>query len=206
VYQFGGFVLDTAARRLHRGNHAIHLTPKAFELLEILVEQRPRAMSREELQDRLWPDTYVVDANLPVLISEIRAALSDEDRSIIRTVQRFGYAFAGEEAPAPIHMLTRGDREFLLRPGENIVGRDAHADVSIPSSTVSWHHAKITIRGGAATVVDLKSKNGTRVAGREAVEPIPLVDGVVIEIGRVEMTYRCPSAQLKTETAPHNRT
>ena len=85
-------------------------------------------------------------------------------------------------------------------------GRDARADVSIPSSTVSRHHAKITIRDGEATVVDLKSKNGTRVAGREAVEPIPLVDGVVIEIGRVEMIYRCPSAQGETETAQRNRT
>ena len=206
MYRFGGFVLDTAARRLHRGNQAIHLTPKAFDLLAILIAEQPRAMSKEQLQDRLWPDTYVVDANLPVLIREIRDAIGDEEHSIIRTVQRFGYAFAGEPATASIHMLTRGDREFQLHPGENVVGRDAEADVSIVSSTVSRHHAKITVRGDSATVVDLKSKNGTRVAGREAAEPIPLFDGVVIEFGRVEMIYRCPSQQLKTETAEIART
>jgi DNA-binding winged helix-turn-helix (wHTH) protein len=205
VYRFGGFILDTAARRLHRGNHAIHLTPKAFELLGILIEERPRAMSKEELQDRLWPDTYVVDANLPVLIREIRSAIGDDERSAIRTVQRFGYAFAGELSSTSTHMLTRGDREFLLRPGENIVGRDASSDVSIVSSTVSRQHAKITIRGDDATIVDLKSKNGTRVAGREAVEPIRLFDGVAIQIGRVEMIYRCPSAQSETQTAHLNQ-
>jgi len=206
VYRFGGFVLDTAARRLHRGNQAIHLTPKALELLQILIEQRPRAMSKEQLQDRLWPDTYVVEANLPVLIREIRTALGDDERSIIRTVQRFGYAFSGEPAQASVHMLIRGDREFVLRPGENVVGRDASSDVPIVSSTVSRQHAKITIRGDEATIVDLKSKNGTRVAGREAVEPIRLFDGVAIEIGRVEMIYRCPSAQGETQTAQSNLT
>lgn len=201
MYRFGGFVLDTAARRLHRGNQPVHLTPKAFDLLGILIEERPRAMSKEELQDRLWPDTYVVDANLPVLIREIRAAIGDDRRSVIRTVQRFGYAFAGEPSSTSTHLLTRGDREFPLRPGENIVGRDSSADVSILSSTVSRQHAKITVRGEEATIVDLKSKNGTRVAGRDAIEPIRLSDGVAIQIGKVEMIYRCPSAQNKTQTA-----
>jgi len=200
-YQFGGFVLDAASRRLQRGNHAIHLTPKAFELLSILIEERPRAVSKQELHDRLWPETYVVDANLPVLIREIRAAIGDDARSIIRTVQRFGYAFGGDLSHIPIHLLSQGDRDFFLQPGENVVGRDASSDVPIPSTTVSRRHAIITVRGDEATLVDLQSKNGTRVAGREAVQPIQLFDGVVIEIGRVEMIYRCPSTQAETETA-----
>lgn len=204
MYQFGGFVLDTAARRLHRGNQEIHLTPKALDLLEILIGERPRAMTKVELQDRLWPDTYVVDANLPVLVREIRAAIGDDDRSIIRTVQRFGYAFAGDLSSPSSHMLTRGEKEFVLRSGENIVGRDSSSDVPIVSSTVSRQHAKITVRGNEATIVDLKSKNGTRVAGCEAIEPIRLFDGVAIEIGRVEMIYRCPSAESETQTAQRN--
>lgn len=200
-HHFGGFILDTDARRLERGNRAIHLTPKAFELLEILVAERPRALAKQQLYDRLWPDTYVVDANLPVLIREIREALGDDRRSMIRTVQRFGYAFGGDIAPAPIHLLIRGDREYPLATGENVVGRDPKADVPIASATVSRRHAIITIAGDEATVVDLRSKNGTWVAGRQIQEPTQLFDGAVVRIGQVELIYRCLSAQRETETA-----
>jgi len=200
-YQFGRFSVDTAARQLRRGDQAIHLTPKAFELLAILFAERPRALTKQELYDRLWPGTYVVDANLPVLVREIREALGDQRRSIIRTVHRFGYSFAGEVTPASTHLLVQGDREFPLAPGENVIGRDPHADVTIASTTISRRHAVITIQGDEATLVDLQSKNGTRVAGREVVGPTSLFDGVIIEIGRVTVTYRCPTAQGQTETA-----
>jgi DNA-binding winged helix-turn-helix (wHTH) protein len=54
-HHFGRFILDTDARRLERANRAIHLTPKAFELLEILIAERPRAVAKQDLYDRLWP-------------------------------------------------------------------------------------------------------------------------------------------------------
>ncbi len=200
-HHFGGFILDTDARQLLLGNQTVHLTPKAFELLEILIAERPRAVAKHDLYDRLWPDTYVVDANLPILIREIRTALGDRGRSMIRTVQRFGYGFGGEVTPASIHLLVQGDREFPLAPGENVLGRDPKADVTIASTTVSRRHAIITITGGEATLVDLQSKNGTRVAGREVLEPTRLFDGALVQIGRVELIYRSPSAQGETETA-----
>jgi hypothetical protein len=203
-HHFGGFVLDSEARLLTRAQRRIHLTPKAFDLLEILIAERPRAVAKHDLYDRLWPDAYVVDANLPVLVREVRSALGDERHTIIRTVQRFGYAFGGEAAPAPIHLLVVGDREFTLAPGENVVGRDAGSDVPIASTTVSRRHAIITVNGIEATVVDLQSKNGTRVAGRAVVNTTPLFDGAVIHIGRVEVVYRCPSVEGETETA-HDR-
>lgn len=202
-YQFGGFILDTAARQLQRGNHAIHLTPKAFELLDILIGERPRAVPKQELYDRLWPDTYVVEASLPVVIREVRAALGDKHRSIIRTVHRLGYSFSGGVISSSIHLLLHGDHEFTLTPGENVVGRDPHADVSLVSTTVSRRHAIVTVRGNEATLVDLQSKNGTRVAGREVLQPTPLFDGAVIQIGRVEVIYRSPAAREETETARH---
>lgn len=200
-HHFGRFILDTDARRLERANQAIHLTPKAFELLEILIAERPRAVAKQELYDRLWPDTYVVDASLPVLIREIRKALGDRRRSMIRTVQRFGYAFGEVVTPTCMHLLVHEGREFPLAPGENVVGRDPKADVTIASTTVSRRHAIITITEGEATVVDLQSKNGTRVAGREVLGPTPLFDGAVVQVGRMELIYRCPSAQGETETA-----
>jgi len=68
----------------------------------ILVRTRPRALSKADLQDRLWPDTFVVEKNLANLVSEIRQALgeSPQGSGFIRTVQRYGYAFnesAGQE-------------------------------------------------------------------------------------------------------------
>ena len=87
----------------------IHLAPRAFDLLVLLVQARPRAVSKTEIKRRLWPDTHVGAGSLTVLTAELRAALGDDARDprYIRTVFGHGYAFAGEAveeappAPAP---------------------------------------------------------------------------------------------------------
>ena len=92
---FGDFVLDSDSRELRRGPGPVRLSPKALQLLQILVTERPKALSKADLQDRLWPDTFVVEKNLANLISEIREALGEDpqDPRFIRTVPRYGYAF-----------------------------------------------------------------------------------------------------------------
>ena len=91
---FGEFVLDLDSRELRRAAEPVRLSPKAFQLLEILVTNRPKALSKADLQDRLWPDTFVVEKNLANLVSEIRQVLGDSPSSgFIRTVSRYGYAF-----------------------------------------------------------------------------------------------------------------
>ncbi|HEX2443451.1 MAG TPA: tetratricopeptide repeat protein [Vicinamibacterales bacterium] len=99
-WAFGDFVLDLSTHELTRAGTPVSLSPKAFQLLGILVENQPKALSRSELQDRLWPGTFVVEKNLTNLVSEIREALGDDPvrPRFIRTVHRFGYAF--HEAPA----------------------------------------------------------------------------------------------------------
>ena len=93
--RFGAFQVDSETRQLSGVNGEIHLSPKAFELLSVLVSARPRALSKGELQEHLWPATFVTEANLPLLVSEVRAALGDAAHAprYIRTVPRFGYAF-----------------------------------------------------------------------------------------------------------------
>src|SRR5580765_5218978 len=95
--RFGEFRLDSETRQLFRDDVEVHLSPKAFELLLMLLEARPKALSKAELMERLWPGTFVSDANLPVLVAEIRRALSDQPDQprFLRTVPRFGYAFSG---------------------------------------------------------------------------------------------------------------
>jgi DNA-binding winged helix-turn-helix (wHTH) protein len=101
--RFGDCELDTGARELRRAGRAVALAPKAYQLLELLVEQRPKAVSKREIHDRLWPSTLVSEANLSALIFEIRAALGDDARRprYVRTVRGFGYAFCGEGRATP---------------------------------------------------------------------------------------------------------
>ena len=94
-FPFGEFVLDGDTRQLRRGHEIVPLSPKAFQLLEFLIEHQPKAISKGALQDLLWPSTFVVEKNIANLVAEIREALGDsaEHPRFVRTVPRFGYAF-----------------------------------------------------------------------------------------------------------------
>jgi len=74
-----------------------HVSPKAFELLWLLIQNRPRALSKNEIRARLWPSTFVSDATLTSLVAELRAALGERARRqlFLRTVHKYGYAFTG---------------------------------------------------------------------------------------------------------------
>ena len=117
-WQFGDFELNLDTHELVRAGTPVSLSPKAFQLLDILVENHPKALSKTELQARLWPGTYVVEKNLTNLVSEIRAALGDDPvhPRFIRTVHRYGYAF--REAAAT------ESRHNLPVPLTNFIGRD----------------------------------------------------------------------------------
>ena len=71
---------DSDARQVSRGGVEVHLSPKAFDLLHVLVDARPRVLTKQDLHKRLWPDTFVSDTNLASLIAEIREALGDDAR------------------------------------------------------------------------------------------------------------------------------
>ena len=98
VYRFGDFTLDHDIRQLFLSRAEVHLSPKAFELLAVLLANRSRAVSKAELQQHLWPSTFVEETNLAGLVAEIRRALRDSASSpvFVRTVYGFGYRFVGE--------------------------------------------------------------------------------------------------------------
>ncbi|HEU4796168.1 MAG TPA: winged helix-turn-helix domain-containing protein [Pyrinomonadaceae bacterium] len=91
VFEFGEFHLDTAERVLRRDKKVVPLTPKAISLLELLVSREGSVVSRAEMIETLWPDTYVEEANLTVTISMVRKALGE---NYIRTIPKRGYTFA----------------------------------------------------------------------------------------------------------------
>ena len=196
---FGRYELDPARRQLRRDGVPVHLGPKAFELLSLLVEASPGVVTKAVLHERLWPRGVVADATLTGLVKELRRALDDRDRSrpVIRTVHRVGYALedlGGRVQAQPkglsIHWLIAGERRLPLVSGENVVGRTVEAQVWIDHSTVSRRHARIVVAGADARIEDLASKNGTSVDGSQLTMPRLLRDGDRIVFGQVPCTYR----------------
>jgi DNA-binding winged helix-turn-helix (wHTH) protein len=211
---FGDFIFDSETKELLRQDRSVSLSPKAFQLLEILIESRPKALSKSQLHDRLWPKTFVVEANLSNLIGEIRRLLDDDPRQprYVRTVHRFGYAFrahtvdlARSDISGVVCRLIWAGGSATLREGEHIVGRDADAAVFLDSPSVSRRHARIRIADGHATFEDLGSKNGSSVGGRRTHEPVPLADGDVITTGVIELTFRIVRPAVPTETVLERR-
>ncbi len=95
LYEFGAFRLDVAERSLRRAEETVALTPKVFDLLVLLVENRGHLMSKEELLKALWPDSFIEEANLNVNVSALRKALGETpaDPQYIETVPKRGYRF-----------------------------------------------------------------------------------------------------------------
>ena len=207
---FDPFVLDRDARLLLREATPIHLSSKAFDLLALLVAARPNVVSKDDLQQALWPDTFVVEANLPNLISEIRAALGDEARAarFIRTVHGHGYAFCADatETDSSARLLDAvvwlewGERHFPLAHGTHVIGRDADASVRIEGATVSRRHARLTVSERGTRLEDLDSKNGTFRGAERLSAPVPLAHGDTIRIGSVQLKFYVRAAEQSTET------
>ena len=214
IYRFDDFTLDAGTRRLLSDEQELHLSPKAFDLLTLLIENRSRAMSKVDLQQKLWPSTYVLETNLAGLVAEIRRVLEDpaDDPQYVRTVHSFGYWFVGRleggagrddpAKPSVKYWLIWETRQIALIEGPNVLGRAPDAEIWIDASGVSRHHARITLAGIEATVEDLGSKNGTYVGGERVTTPLRLADGDQIRVGPVVMTFRIPSPAGSTDTAP----
>src|SRR5262245_12222305 len=159
IFRFDCFALDADTRRLLRDGEEVHLSPKALHLLQLLVENRARAMSRADLQKALWPTTFVLDTNLASLVKEIRRALEDtaETPRFVRTVHRFGYWFIGELENGAVssssavstvrYWLVWATRQIPIDAGEHILGRAPDASVWIDAPGVSRHHARLVIDG-----------------------------------------------------------
>lgn len=114
TFHFDEFTLDVRERRLLRGAEAVHLSPKAYDVLVALVRERGRLVTKHELLTRLWPGSFVEEGTLNVHVSALRKALGEDARQpiYIETVARSGYRFiaavrcdpAGEKSSVPSAM------------------------------------------------------------------------------------------------------
>ena len=213
--RFGAFTLDAGARELLRAGGGVHLSPKAFDVLEILVARRPNVVSKDILLAEVWPGKVVEEANLAMAVGEIRKALGDDSKSpaLILTVARRGYRFAAEaedlDAGAagrdelyPRWWLTWNDKALPLRAGENIVGRHPASSIWINAASVSRTHARVVVSTTRVTIEDRDSRNGTFVNGNKITGPHPLVDGSEVTFGSERATFRQWSDEAAMGTEP----
>ena len=213
---FDDVTFDPETRQLWVGGDEARLSPKAFDLLGLLIERRPRVVSKAEIRERLWPGTFVSASSLPSLVSEIREAIRDRHRKprFVRTVHRHGYSFqaavpdASPAAPVtkePDGWLIGATVEIPLFAGENVLGREGPGVILLKSTTVSRRHASIVIAGHSAVVEDLGSKNGTYVNDRRLKAPTPVVEGDSVRTGSLLFTFRLAQPAASTETRSSHR-
>jgi DNA-binding winged helix-turn-helix (wHTH) protein len=206
--RFGAFAVDLPRRQLIRDGEELHLTPKAFDLLALLIDEAPRVVPKAELHARLWPGSFVSDATLVGVVKELRRALGDRDPGspVIRTAHRIGYAFCSPIENAPVraprisHWLAVPGRRIPLQPGTNVIGRDPACAVYLDAAGVSRRHARVVVGEGEVRLEDLGSKNGTRLGDARLTGQAPLRDGDRIRIGTFTLVYRSSRSGMSTET------
>ena len=207
-------VVDLGAHLVRREGIEVHLAPKAFELLLILVRNQPNAVPHEQLHAALWPGVHVSETSLAALVTQLRKALGDSsgDGRVIRTLHRVGYAFIGEAVVAghtpitgaPVCRLIWRGESIEVPAGESVIGRDHGCAVQIDADSVSRRHAQLTVIGREVSIDDLGSKNGTWVAGERIDGTAPLRDGASFRVGSetIRLELAVDDRPTKTATAP----
>ena len=197
TYRFGPFRLLPHIRSLERDGSPIALTPKAFELLLVLVTHRERALSKDEILSLVWPESIVEESNLAQQVLLLRRAL-DDCSDCVGTIPRFGYRFTGtvveegaggaSRAMSP-HCLLWDGREYPLHEGITVIGRADDADLHIPLPSVSRRHARVLVRGLEATIEDLGSRHGSWRGTLPMKAPTLLASGDRIRLGTATLVY-----------------
>jgi len=169
LYEFGAFRLDTSKRILLRGDKGVALTPKGFDILVLLIENRNRVVSKDELMNHLWADTFVDEANLSQNLFVLRKALGEsaQDQRYIVTVRGTGYRFAEEVRKA-----------LETKPGEVPVDRTQQSSfepenpkLSRGSGRYAWAIAIATVAMAVTvgTVYFQRSKSRVSIENKDVV-------------------------------------
>ena len=208
--KFGAWEVDTDRRLLTHGGAPASLSPKAFDLLAVLARHHEKAFSKAELHQILWPETFVSDGSLTILVAEIRDVLNDdaEQPQFIRTVRRFGYGFCApvttpDVSPFPPlsgggGWVIWGNRSIAIGGTECVLGRSLDADIRFDVPGVSRRHARIVVDGEQVALEDLGSQNGTYLRGERITGRAVLTDGDEVRLGPVSIVFRQVSADGST--------
>src|SRR6266702_4564884 len=157
LYRFGQFALDVRKRTVSRADSPVSLTPKAFDVLLFLVQNPNRLVTKEELLQAVWGDTFVEDGNLTQYISHLRKALGDnsEDTRLIVTIARKGYQFTADVTVAEAEDTAK--QAAVRVPTAERSLADTHAvlegpaDEAVPKALRRWRRA--TVVGASAVLL-----------------------------------------------------
>jgi DNA-binding winged helix-turn-helix (wHTH) protein len=205
--QFAGFLFDEDRRQLLQGRELLHIEPKAFDLLALLLSRRPNAVSKAEIHESIWPGAHVSESSLPGLVGDLRAALGDDPKHprFIRTVLRYGYAFCGEvvaggAVPVQASRWTAlwAEHAVPLPDGEHLIGRGEDCHIRSDSTRVSRHHALVRVTSERLVVEDLGSRNGTWVHGRRLEGTAELAAGDAVRVGPEVIRFVIAAADQST--------
>src|SRR5262247_2691870 len=123
-YSFGAFRVDVGERLLFKGEREIPLTPKVFDTLLALLENSHHVLTKKELMQQVWPDSFVEENNLAQNISLLRKALGE---SCIKTIPKRGYRFvadvnvSGDEKETLIVRERRRARIIVERDDDDVI-------------------------------------------------------------------------------------
>ena len=211
--RFGPFVADLRTGELWREGTRIALQDKPFQLLAALLERPGDLVTREELRQRLWPESVFTDFEhgLNKAVNKLRRALDDltDEPRYVETLPRRGYRFVAPVASvhavktassAGACRLIHQGRTYPLAAGVNLIGRDSGAVLCLEASSVSRRHAEIVVGERGASLRDLGSKNGTYRGEARVSGEVDLADGDEIRIGTVRVLFR-EAARESTLTA-----
>jgi len=144
VYEFGPFQVDIAERRLKRGDVIVPLTPKVIETLIVLLENNGRTVNKEELMQRLWPDTFVEESSLAQNVFQIRKALGETHggKQYIETIPKRGYRFS-----AAVRQFPANDVQELIvkRHSETTVIFEAEREAAAVGNSTNASHRRVNL-------------------------------------------------------------
>ncbi|MBX3289888.1 MAG: winged helix-turn-helix domain-containing protein [Acidobacteria bacterium] len=152
TYNFGSYQFDPARLLLLREGKIIQVTPKALEILDLLIRERERLVSRRELMAEIWPDTFVEEANINLYISILRKTLGQNgtaETQYIRTVSKKGYRFVADVTEEPAENSESGQ---VFAESSSDSAEAAPADVNTKHHVSSRPRYRMTAVAGMAVL------------------------------------------------------
>lgn len=142
-YSFGPFILNPAEKLLLRNGLNVSITPKAFDLLSVLIENHGHLLTKQELMDLIWPNSFVEEANLSVKMSELRRLLGEgpNENRYIETVPRRGYRFVAE-----VTILNAFENKEVVQSVEGVEIEETERNTSEAAEEVNRDGGGFSIR------------------------------------------------------------
>src|SRR5713226_2932085 len=159
LYRFGQFALDSRKRTVSRADSPVSLTPKAFDVLLFLVQNPNRLVTKEELLQAVWGDTFVEEGNLTQYISHLRKALGDnsEDTRLIVTIARKGYQFTADVTVAEAADTAKQAAVQVPPPESSLAdiqpALESPANEAVPKAPRRWRRAAFVCTSAVLLVI-----------------------------------------------------